>query len=204
MSGFKNQGEVRLLTCLDHCNLREEVVVLSDARRLKQVILNLVSNAIKFTEKGYVKISCELPDDSVCLHVEDTGVGMSAENIPIIFDTFTQLDSGIGRKFQGSGLGLSISKNIIDRLGGEIRVTSELGKGSCFTIELPMHPKPQKSPPGRMPEVRPEASKAQPNSSETMVSNLKDILVVEDNVSNATLLEISLSFGWFQMHLVSL
>lgn len=111
--------------------------ITSDRRRFEQVLLNLISNAVKFTEKGSVKIECETEGDSVTLRVIDTGIGIKAEDMETIFQPFRQIDSGMTRKYDGTGLGLSISKKLVELMGGTIRVTSVWGEGSTFSFSLP-------------------------------------------------------------------
>lgn len=111
-----------------------------DSTRLRQVIINLIANAIKFTEHG--KVTLEVShvatfDQKVSLHfrVSDTGIGMNAETLARIFQPFVQGDASTTRRYGGTGLGLSISQRIVEQMGGKIRVTSEVGKGSCFSFD---------------------------------------------------------------------
>ncbi|MBN2051406.1 MAG: hypothetical protein JW760_13215 [Spirochaetales bacterium] len=116
----------------------EEVTdITSDQRRIEQVILNLLNNAVKFTEEGHVEISCRTEDDHYILLVSDTGIGIRPEDIPKLFQPFHQLDSGLARKQEGTGLGLSICKKLIEMMGGTIGVESQLGRGSVFTVRVP-------------------------------------------------------------------
>jgi signal transduction histidine kinase len=115
----------------------------SDPIRLKQILLNLVSNAIKFTESGRVMIQTGLIDPGdrttrVYFKVTDSGVGMSPEQLDRLFEAFHQADTSVTRKFGGTGLGLCISKSLAAMLGAQISVTSELGRGSTFTLSLPV------------------------------------------------------------------
>lgn len=111
--------------------------IYTDQRRLEQVILNLISNAIKFTEKGYVALTCSLKDGYYTITVSDTGIGISPEEITEIFKPFHQIDSGLTRKYEGTGLGLSICKQLLDLMGGSIHVESKPGEGSTFVVRLP-------------------------------------------------------------------
>ncbi len=108
-----------------------------DRRRIEQILLNLISNAIKFTEKGLVKIECEPEDGKVNIKVIDTGIGIRDEDMKTIFQAFRQIDSGITRKYEGTGLGLSICKRLVELMGGKIWVTSTWGSGSTFSLSLP-------------------------------------------------------------------
>lgn len=112
-----------------------------DPDRLNQIIVNLVGNAIKFTEKGHVKLSVrqeKMAGEEICLHcvVSDTGIGMSSEQIARLFQPFTQASSGISRRYGGTGLGLSISARLVRLMKGEIRAESEEGVGSTFHFRV--------------------------------------------------------------------
>src|ERR1700731_3100753 len=109
-----------------------------DGRRLTQVVINLVGNAIKFTDKGEVVITAGATDGSFHLSVRDTGPGISAADQAKLFQEFQQADNAITRKKGGTGLGLAISKRIIEMHGGKIWVESKLGQGSTFSFTLPV------------------------------------------------------------------
>ena len=120
----------------------DSVAVTSDITKLRQIIINLVSNAIKFTHKGTVSISAKLKKPSteeVCenrlvVAVKDTGIGIEPDRLEHIFDKFTQSDSSITREYGGTGLGLAIARQLAQLLGGDIKVVSKVGEGSCFTV----------------------------------------------------------------------
>lgn len=125
-------------------------VAVSDERRFEQILLNLLSNAIKFTEHGAIALTAdlvpegELPGDSatrsaVRLRVSDTGIGIRSEDLLTLFQPFRQIDSGLSRRHEGTGLGLAICRRLADLMGGEIHAESEWGKGSCFSVTLPLH-----------------------------------------------------------------
>ncbi len=113
-----------------------------DHRRVEQILLNLISNAIKFTEKGSVKIEAESGEDNVTIKVIDTGLGIKQEDMETIFQAFRQIDSGMTRKYEGTGLGLSICKRLVELMGGKIQVTSIFGMeaGCNGYIEKPIDP----------------------------------------------------------------
>jgi signal transduction histidine kinase/CheY-like chemotaxis protein/uncharacterized membrane-anchored protein YhcB (DUF1043 family) len=111
----------------------------SDQDKIRQIVLNLLSNAAKFTHEGSITLSAEKCNDLLCINVKDTGIGISPEALTRIFNEFQQADSSTTRQYGGTGLGLSISRNLARLLGGEITVTSEIGKGSTFTLTLPLH-----------------------------------------------------------------
>jgi CheY-like chemotaxis protein len=114
--------------------------VATDLQRLQQILTNLLSNAVKFTEKGAVRLLVTAPRDTRCIAftVEDTGIGIPAEQHESIFEAFRQADGTTNRKFGGTGLGLSISRELATLLGGEIRVRSAPGEGSAFTLLIPL------------------------------------------------------------------
>ncbi len=112
--------------------------IISDRRRVEQVLINLLNNAVKFTEHGEVRVECRLSDDHLLIRVKDTGIGINHEDMDKLFKEFSQLDSGLNRKQEGTGLGLSICKKLVTLLGGDIQVESKPGEGSVFTITLPM------------------------------------------------------------------
>lgn len=113
--------------------------VKADAGRVRQVVLNLLGNAVKFTEQGRVRIAAEVIGGTV-LRVEvcDTGIGIGSDQMPKLFESFTQADATISRRFGGSGLGLAIARKLVTRMGGRIGAESTLGGGSIFWFELPL------------------------------------------------------------------
>jgi signal transduction histidine kinase len=130
---------IRLLLETDPLPAGKKVV--GDEMRLKQVLLNLLSNAVKFTEAGAVTLRTRISrvtDSGVQIRfaVEDTGIGISAEKLPIIFESFTQADAGTTRKYGGSGLGLSICRELVRKMDSELQVSSEPGKGSVFYFDV--------------------------------------------------------------------
>jgi signal transduction histidine kinase len=112
--------------------------IFGDEFRLGQILLNLIGNAIKFTEDGGIEISVCLKKDTLIFKIKDTGIGIPEDRLESVFDAFSQADSSTTRKYGGTGLGLAISKGIIELMGGFINVQSQLGKGSIFTFILPM------------------------------------------------------------------
>ena len=112
----------------------------ADPMRLHQILLNLVGNAVKFTERGSVVVSARVGEESIEVAVADTGIGIPAEALPHIFDEFRQADGTTTRKYGGSGLGLAIAKRLVEMHGGRIAVESEAGVGSRFAVTLPRQP----------------------------------------------------------------
>jgi two-component system CheB/CheR fusion protein len=115
-----------------------EILIETDAIRLRQVLFNLLNNALKFSEKGTISFGCELKDSWIEFFVEDQGIGIPPEKMDEIFERFKQLNYKNAAKYGGTGLGLAISQGIIKLLGGEISVKSEPDKGSTFSFNLPM------------------------------------------------------------------
>jgi PAS domain S-box-containing protein len=156
--------------------------VLGDPARIRQVLINLVGNAIKFTDFGDVFIDVredgqreKRGDKEYChlsISIRDTGIGIEADKLERIFESFTQADSSTTRKYGGSGLGLTISKNLTGMMGGELRVTSEPGKGSVFSCRLPL-----------------EIVEALPALEPSLPAALNKVLVVDDNSTNCLLMQ---------------
>lgn len=112
--------------------------IISDKKILTQIMYNLLSNAIKFTlEGGEIKVKLAIADTHLIISVEDTGIGIDSEHLDIIFENFKQIDSSLERKQEGAGLGLPITKKLVELLGGTIQVKSKKGEGSCFSCIFP-------------------------------------------------------------------
>ncbi|MFB9055574.1 ATP-binding protein [Mariniflexile ostreae] len=124
---------------IEYERYKTDVTLTSDERRVEQVLLNLISNAIKFSYDGVIRVKVDVKDNMLTTQVIDQGIGISKANLNKLFVPFIQLEGGLSRSHEGSGLGLAISKNLMDKLGGTIQVKSELGKGSTFTIALPIN-----------------------------------------------------------------
>ena len=156
--------------------------LLVDERRIRQVLINLLNNAVKFTPEGgqiCLEVS-QLTSDCLRIAVSDTGIGIASENIGKLFQPFIQIDSALNRQYEGSGLGLALVKRLVELHGGRVELTSELGAGSCFAIELPCTPSPSQAERG-----------ADPTASELIASLIPAaanpaslILLAEDNEAN--------------------
>ena len=118
---------------------RDEIRLFTDDKKVSQILRNFISNALKFTPTGEVRVAARLVDpDTVEFSVSDTGIGIAAEHLPNLFADFVQLDVRLQRRLRGSGLGLSLARKFAELLGGRVAVESELGKGSRFSVTLPL------------------------------------------------------------------
>jgi signal transduction histidine kinase len=119
----------------------------TDPVKLQQIFLNLLSNATKFTHDGEISLTCTPHTDAkgewLIFTIADTGIGMTPSQVKIVFEAFTQADSSISRRYGGTGLGLAICYHFCQMLGGDIQVESEVGKGTTFTITLPIRTEPK-------------------------------------------------------------
>ena len=158
---------------------------LGDEARFRQILLNLIGNAIKFTEKGSVTLKIITPSTAleaasaqrIRFEVIDTGIGIPADKISLLFSEFTQVDASTTRKFGGTGLGLSICKKLVEAMGGKIGILSKLGEGSTFWFEVPME---------EVGEI--EAKKEFADDLPELARSL-NILVAEDNLPNQLLIK---------------
>ena len=158
-----------------------------DEGRLRQVLFNLIGNAVKFTERGSVSVDIAyraLEDENVELiaSVRDTGIGIAANVLPTLFERFIQADSGIARRYGGSGLGLAISRGLVELMGGRIEVETEVGRGSTFRVALTLQR-------GQSPQIA--VPDTQVDASGDMVAGLR-ILVAEDNEVNQIVISATL------------
>lgn len=187
-----------------HVSEEMRSLIIGDPYRLKQILLNLVGNAIKFTNSGWVSVEAReqtsYQDDVpgvLKVSVTDTGIGIPRDKIGSIFDSFSQVDSTTTRKYGGSGLGLAIVRRLVELMGGQVNLTSKPGEGSCFTISIPF------KLPGDLPAAehslpfRPGKSalvhSEQPGSRIGPLEHPPRILVVEDSPTNQKVVQTYLS-----------
>jgi signal transduction histidine kinase/CheY-like chemotaxis protein len=167
-------------------------IIFSDQDKIKQIVLNLLSNAAKFTHTGKIILKVEkLNDETLNISVKDSGIGISEEAVGRVFEEFQQADNTTTRQYGGTGLGLTISRNLARLLGGDLTATSELGKGSTFTLTIPMQYKiDNASSDSQTDTVHPAESHAEASHTEEQakVARIKTILIVEDTELNINLL----------------
>jgi signal transduction histidine kinase/CheY-like chemotaxis protein len=178
------------------------VQVAGDPTRIRQILVNLIGNALKFTEAGHVRIevaSQALDHDLIWLTctVSDTGIGISAQNLESMFVAFRQADSSISRRYGGTGLGLPIARNLAERMGGTLHADSEVGQGSTFTLELPLalSNKP-------LPVSLPAPARSSANDGTGTFGAGLHVLLVEDNPVNQTVIEAMLRSLGFTVSVV--
>ena len=169
-----------------------------DGGKLRQVLANLASNAVKFTAAGEVSLAVARTAAGVSFRVADTGVGIPGPELARLFQRFSQVDPSVTRKFGGTGLGLAISRELVDLMGGRISVASVEGRGSTFTVELPLtwlgRPDPADAAPEPGKPPRPAREKERPGLR---------VLAAEDNRTNRLLLEAMLSPLGLELQLAS-
>jgi signal transduction histidine kinase len=148
VDSLRSGKELRLITDVGDAPIE----TMTDPQRVRQILLNLLSNAIKFTDEGEVVLSARETASEIHLAVRDTGIGIPADALKELFQDFHQLEAGDGRRYDGTGVGLALSRRLARALGGEIEVRSREGEGSTFTLILPLvrpHPVPDSAPPDR-------------------------------------------------------
>lgn len=168
----------------------EEVFLQTDALKVRQCLVNLLSNAFKFTSEGYVKLSVRIRPVEfgaiIDFTVQDTGIGISPEKIETLFDAFVQAEVEITQKYGGTGLGLAITRRLANLLGGELTVTSELNSGSEFTLSIPREPI-------QNPEVSDTKARVSSRPANDETNTARTALVIDDDTSNVDLLTRSLT-----------
>lgn len=165
-------------------------IVQADPTRLKQVLYNLTSNAVKFTEDGWIRIEISYAYEKMVFSIEDSGIGLTVNEQNRIFGAFSQADSSTTRLYGGTGLGLYISRNLVKLMGGELTVESEKGKGSCFTLTLGTKPNALSSyiqSAGMLNQLVEEYKSQQKTLFIPKLSG--HVLVAEDNLDNQTLIK---------------
>ena len=195
---FTHTAEQKGLELSYHIGDNIPAIIYTDPKRLRQIIVNLISNAIKFTEQGSIKINVTLsaalnetePDDSPYIQIKltDTGIGIEETEVNRIFRPFYQVDGSVSRSFGGTGLGLAISSKIIELMGGRISLDSHVNQGSTFTISLPLILKEDKF--SNREKIKTATTE---EIDEADVDTNKKIIIVEDDEINAELLTLMLN-----------
>ncbi len=182
-------------------------LVVADENRLQQIMHNLVGNAIKFTEKGYISLFAEVKGDLLSISISDTGIGIPANKIDKIFNSFEQGDGSVQREYGGTGLGLSVTKQLVELHGGTITATSDKGKGSIFTFTLPLSDKTRKElkieaqQPLASVQAIPSSGPVQviPKEKPKLPLEAPKILIVDDEPVNRRVLENHLSMAGYSI-----
>lgn len=160
--------------------------VRGDSHRINQVLLNILGNAFKFTQKGGVTVNCLYNTPYLKVSVKDTGIGIPPEKHDVIFEPFIQADNSTTRKFGGTGLGLSIAKHMLRIMGGAVELKSETGQGAEFIIQIPCPEAPPDFPP--QPEPAAPSPGASNESAALRVGNRKNIAILDDNETSRELI----------------
>jgi len=139
---FQNKAQIKGISIGEHFGDNFPEILRLDEIRIKQILFNLVGNAVKFTNKGYVNINIDFNysdenEGDLFIHIEDTGIGIPEKDFEMIFEAFKQQSGQTSRRYGGTGLGLSITKRLVEKMGGEITLRSEVNKGSVFSITIP-------------------------------------------------------------------
>jgi len=189
----RKEAEDKGIALSHHIDPGVPAQIFGDSRRLRQVLLNLIGNAVKFTRQGTVTVSvrraAEVGRDFLDFAVRDTGPGIAADLLAQLFKPFIQADSTLHRPFEGTGLGLAISKQLSEAMGGSIEVDSIVGEGSTFTLRLPLERSPAASRDTSLPSDR---ELARP-----VAANSPHILIVEDDkISSRLMLKILNDLGY--------
>ena len=167
----------------------------ADVTKVRQTLFNLLSNACKFTEQGTIELTVERQEERILLRVRDTGVGMTPEQQSRLFEAFTQADASTSRKYGGTGLGLAISRGLCRMMDGDLCCESESGKGSTFTVVLPLHVADTVAAESTDPEVPPEPA------GDIVLG--KTVLVIDDDANVRDLMKRSLTREGFHVELAS-
>jgi len=183
-SEFELSAQAKGLKLVDDINKIEDVFVRVDDTRFQQVLSNLLTNAIKFTLKGTITVSAKTAGSNVHIFVKDTGIGIPPEFRPHLFEFFRQADEGYNRNYEGAGLGLAISYKLVKLMNGDMKVDSEVGKGSTFTITFPIVDEST--------AIEEEVKELELAEKEKIASAEPTVLIVEDNQDNSYFVEVIL------------
>ena len=176
---FAGAAADKSLAFVLHISPEAEGVYSGDSQRVGQVLYNLISNAVKFTPNGSITVGIERQNEILSIQIADTGIGIREEQLDRLFEKFSQVDSSMTRRFGGTGLGLAICRHLAIMMGGDISVESVEGRGSSFTLDLPL------------PKLRASAAISEPTSGKVEVTQAPTIrvLAAEDNPINQLVLQ---------------
>ncbi|MEJ2680615.1 MAG: ATP-binding protein, partial [Gammaproteobacteria bacterium] len=181
IAAFSSSAKLKKTKLVSHSNIKPNSYFIGDTLKIRQILNNLISNAIKFCDEGTVTLSTLWEtthseaqegdkEGKVCFMVSDTGIGIPKDQQQAVFSEFIQLDNRLSRKYEGTGLGLAITQKLVEKMGGSITLASELGKGSTFTVTLPLQPT--------------QAPQVESHDEINNTSHVLNILLVEDNKTN--------------------
>lgn len=194
------KSEIRVLQEVDDGS----TLPVADPEKILHILINLLGNACKFSAKGIVTIKALHQESRIYISVADTGIGMTPEQQQHIFDPFKQADSSTTRKYQGSGLGLSITRQLCELMGGSIRVESELGKGACFIVELPLPITPVESPTSELAHDERGVPEEEGRVDESLSQDdARDLVIVESYPQLLELFARGLQRKGYQLHSAS-
>ncbi|OKH53280.1 hybrid sensor histidine kinase/response regulator [Calothrix sp. HK-06] len=204
ISTVLESANIRKLQLVDNIETGLETCI-ADERRLKQMLLNLLTNAIKFTQSGTISLEVKQVEHGIAFIVTDTGIGIEPSNFQSLFEPFRQLDNQLNRQYEGTGLGLALTRKLARLHGGDLTVESTLGVGSRFTLLLPAQPQQSNVQNDSVPDVTLESDSAHkdyvyPNTSSGQA--VKRILLVEDDGHTAILVQDYLQTIGYEVELM--
>ncbi|MCP4296401.1 MAG: response regulator, partial [Proteobacteria bacterium] len=207
LSLVQQQAEEKELSLFNRV-VKDLPAVMADENRLQQIFNNLIGNAIKFTSHGDIEISVSKKEKFLVVSILDSGIGIQSEYLKVIFSSFEQVDGSVERDYGGTGLGLSITKRLVELHGGTINVTSELGKGACFSFSLPISTEPALPLNldvrlNRMSNLVGSTEEVVQKPSENKAIGFYRVLAVDDDATNLQILHNYLSNESFTVTTVS-
>lgn len=177
----RKMGKANLKLSFDIENKYKDLIIVTDHKRFKQILIHLIKNALKYTKEGSIEIGFSIIQNAIKFYVKDTGIGIAKDKQEIIFNLFRQLDDSHTREFEGVGIGLSIAKSLCENLGGKMSLESELNRGSTFYFTIPYETEKE------------ETAKIKDASNERNILSGKTILIAEDDISSFELLKMYLT-----------
>jgi PAS domain S-box-containing protein len=189
------QPEIKIKGLLFICKntfAESDALIKTDSEKLYGILTNLVKNAIKFTNEGTIELGCEKKGKWLEFYVKDSGIGISREYLKVIFDRFRQGSDSLTRNYEGSGLGLSISKSYVEMMGGKMWVESEVGKGSIFYFTIPFNPVSK--------ELKSNRKDINEKDQEFPIKNLKVLVAEDDEISNIIITRVLKNISKLILH----